>query len=147
MTTIPPYLKKGDCIGIVAPAGFMPSEKMQTCIDILEDWGYRVKLGATTNSSSTNYFSGTDEERLRDLQDLRPKHREYVSLSGSHIDVNFTGAVEGPPGSYLCDLSFELTDGMIEALKKGAGRANASAEAKRQLGKIKAAQQKVLAKL
>jgi muramoyltetrapeptide carboxypeptidase len=70
MTTIPPYLKKGDCIGIVAPAGFMPSEKMQTCIDILEDWGYRVKMGATTNSNSDNYFSGTDEERLRDLQSL-----------------------------------------------------------------------------
>ena len=70
MTTIPPYLKKGDCIGLVAPAGFMPSEKMQTCIDILEDWGYRVKLGATTHSNSANYFSGTDEERLRDLQDM-----------------------------------------------------------------------------
>jgi muramoyltetrapeptide carboxypeptidase len=70
MTTIPPYLKKGDCIGIVAPAGFMPSEKMQACIDILEDWGYRVKMGATTNSNSDNYFSGTDEERLRDLQSL-----------------------------------------------------------------------------
>lgn len=70
MTIIPPYLKKGDCIGIVAPAGFMPSEKMQTCIDILEDWGYRVKLGATTNSASLNYFSGTDDERLRDLQGM-----------------------------------------------------------------------------
>ena len=70
MTTIPPYLKKGDCVGIVAPAGFMPSEKMQTCIDILEDWGYRVKLGATAHSSSENYFSGTDEERLQDLQQM-----------------------------------------------------------------------------
>lgn len=70
MTIIPPYLKKGDCIGIVAPAGFMASEKMQTCIDILEDWGYRVKLGATTNSQSNNYFSGTDDERLRDLQEM-----------------------------------------------------------------------------
>lgn len=70
MTIIPPYLKKGDCIGIVAPAGFMPSEKMQTCIDILEDWGFRVKLGATTNSASLNYFSGTDDERLRDLQGM-----------------------------------------------------------------------------
>ncbi|HEY1112583.1 MAG TPA: LD-carboxypeptidase [Chitinophagaceae bacterium] len=68
MTIIPPYLKKGDCVGIVAPAGFMPTEKMQTCIDILEDWGYRVKLGATTHSTSNNYFSGTDDERLRDLQ-------------------------------------------------------------------------------
>ena len=26
---IPPYLKKGDTIGIVAPAGYMAAEKMQ----------------------------------------------------------------------------------------------------------------------
>ena len=67
---IPPYLKQGDTIGIVAPAGFMPFEKMQTCVDTLQEWGYQVKLGDTTHSSSTNYFSGTDEERLEDLQKM-----------------------------------------------------------------------------
>lgn len=66
--TIPPYLQKGDTIGIVAPAGFMPIEKMQTCIETLDSWGYNVQLGETTHSSSQNYFSGTDEERLNDLQ-------------------------------------------------------------------------------
>jgi len=65
---IPPYLKKGDTIGIVAPAGFMPIEKMQSCIETLDAWGYNVVLGETTHSNSTNYFSGTDEERLADLQ-------------------------------------------------------------------------------
>ena len=65
MITLPPYLKKGDTIGIVAPAGFMPLEKMETCVNTLQDWGYTVKLGATTHSNSSNYFSGTDEERLR----------------------------------------------------------------------------------
>lgn len=70
MITIPPYLKKGDTIGIVAPAGFMPLENMETCINALQDWGYLVRLGATTHSRSQNYFSGTDEERLRDLQDM-----------------------------------------------------------------------------
>src|SRR6476469_2065125 len=70
MSKIPPYLKKGDTIGIVAPAGFMPIEKMQSCIEILDSWGYTVELGATTHSSSSNYFSGTDEERLNDLQSM-----------------------------------------------------------------------------
>ncbi|RYZ30903.1 MAG: LD-carboxypeptidase [Chitinophagaceae bacterium] len=70
MMKIPPYLKKGDTIGVVAPAGFMPIEKMQTCIETLDTWGYNVKLGATTHSNSTTYFSGTDEERLLDLQEM-----------------------------------------------------------------------------
>ena len=68
--TIPPYLQKGDTIGIVAPAGFMPIEKMQSCIETLDSWGYTIQLGATTHSNSQNYFSGTDEERLNDLQQM-----------------------------------------------------------------------------
>jgi muramoyltetrapeptide carboxypeptidase len=68
MSKIPRYLKKGDTIGIVAPAGYMPIEKMQTCIETLDSWGYNVELGKTTHSESSNYFSGTDEERLEDLQ-------------------------------------------------------------------------------
>jgi muramoyltetrapeptide carboxypeptidase len=70
MITVPPYLKRGDAIGLVAPAGFMPAEKMQTCLETLEGWGYTVVLGATTQSNSGNYFSGTDAERLHDLQQM-----------------------------------------------------------------------------
>lgn len=66
----PPYLKQGDTIGIVAPAGYMPIEKMQACIETLDSWGYNIELGATTHSLSNNYFSGTDEERLNDLQQM-----------------------------------------------------------------------------
>lgn len=69
-TSIPPYLQKGDTIGITAPAGFMPIEKMQSCIETLDSWGYTVQLGTTTHSSSQNYFSGSDEERLNDLQQM-----------------------------------------------------------------------------
>jgi muramoyltetrapeptide carboxypeptidase len=68
MADIPPHLKKGDTIGIVAPAGFMPIEKMQACIETLDAWGYNVLMGSTTHSSSTNYFAASDEERLTDLQ-------------------------------------------------------------------------------
>jgi len=70
MTTIPPYLKKGDQIGLVCPAGYMPEEKTETCIRTLETWGYRVKTGKTVGGDSSNYFSGTDKERLDDLQQM-----------------------------------------------------------------------------
>ncbi len=45
-------------------------EKITTCISTLESWGYRVKLGKTLGGDSPNYFSGTDEERLADLQSM-----------------------------------------------------------------------------
>ncbi|HVF95697.1 MAG TPA: LD-carboxypeptidase [Flavisolibacter sp.] len=68
--TIPPYLTKGDTIGVVAPAGFMDFERMHTCIETLDGWGYTVQMGSTTHSNSANYFSGTDQERLDDLQQM-----------------------------------------------------------------------------
>jgi muramoyltetrapeptide carboxypeptidase len=64
----PPYLKKGDTIGITCPAGFMAAEKAQTCIETLQSWGYQVMVGKTLGSSSDNYFSGTDEDRCDELQ-------------------------------------------------------------------------------
>ena len=67
---LPPYLSKGDTIGIVAPAGFMPVDKMQACVETLDAWGYNVQMGETTHSASATYFSGTDNERLDDLQEM-----------------------------------------------------------------------------
>lgn len=70
MITIPVYLQKGDTVGMVCPAGYMALEKAQTCINVLQEWGYRVKVGKTVGSDSQNYFSGTDEERLSDFQQM-----------------------------------------------------------------------------
>ena len=71
MIKTPPYLKKGDTIGLVCPAGFMTLEKCAECIRVLEEeWGYKVKVGATVGGNSETYFSGTDEERLRDFQNM-----------------------------------------------------------------------------
>jgi muramoyltetrapeptide carboxypeptidase len=68
MIKTPPYLKKGDTIGITCPAGYMAKEKAQTCIETLQKWGFDVMVGKTLGSNSTNYFSGTDEERLNEMQ-------------------------------------------------------------------------------
>jgi muramoyltetrapeptide carboxypeptidase len=70
MIRIPPYLKKGDMIGLVCPAGYMAAERAQACISTLGEWGYQVKVGKTLGSDSTTYFSGTDEERLKDFQQM-----------------------------------------------------------------------------
>lgn len=70
MIATPPYLQKGDVIGIVCPAGFMPVEKASECIRVLnDDWGFRTKVGKTLGNEF-NYFSGTDEERLDDFQQM-----------------------------------------------------------------------------
>ncbi|HQV60085.1 MAG: LD-carboxypeptidase [Chitinophagaceae bacterium] len=68
MIKIPPYLQKGDTVGLVCPAGYMTLDKVQTCIATLQEWGYKVKVGKTVGGDSQTYFSGTDEERLNDFQ-------------------------------------------------------------------------------
>jgi len=70
MIKIPPYLQAGDTIGVVCPAGYMSFEKAQACIDAFESWGYKLKIGKTLGSDSQNYFSGDDEERLSDFQQM-----------------------------------------------------------------------------
>ena len=70
MIATPPYLNKGDVIGIVCPSGFMPVEKASECIRVLnEEWGFQTKVGKTVGNEF-NYFSGTDEERLNDFQQM-----------------------------------------------------------------------------
>jgi muramoyltetrapeptide carboxypeptidase len=70
MVKIPPYLQPGNTIALVCPSGFMAIEKAQTCINVLQQWGYKVKVGTTVGSHSQNYFSGTDEERLINFQQI-----------------------------------------------------------------------------
>jgi muramoyltetrapeptide carboxypeptidase len=69
LITIPPYLKPGDSIGMLCPSGYMPYEKALTAIETFIEWGFNIKPGKTL-SHQFNYFSGTDEERLNDLQQM-----------------------------------------------------------------------------
>ena len=60
-------LQAGDTIGIVCPSGHIPLEKVQVCIQTIETWGYKVKLGETVGTQK-NCFSATDDTRAKDLQ-------------------------------------------------------------------------------
>lgn len=69
MITIPPYLNPGDSIGILCPSGYMPYEKAVMAIETFTEWGFHIVPGKTLGHQF-NYFSGTDEERLTDLQQM-----------------------------------------------------------------------------
>jgi muramoyltetrapeptide carboxypeptidase len=66
---IPPYLKKGDTIGITSPAGYITLESIQPAIQQMESWGLKVKPGNTIGKRDYT-FGGTDRERAEDLQQM-----------------------------------------------------------------------------
>lgn len=71
MTPLPPFLKKNDSIGLIAPASFVAEERLINCIDTIENqWHYKIIKGKTIGKKQDNYFSASDEERLQDLQTM-----------------------------------------------------------------------------
>ena len=81
MIKIPPYLKKGDTIGIVCPSGTLSAKKAATCISTLEAWGYKVKVGKTLGTQH-HYFSATDEARAADMQAMLDDNSVHAVLCG-----------------------------------------------------------------
>jgi muramoyltetrapeptide carboxypeptidase len=102
--TTPPHLKRGDTIAITCPAGFMAKEKVAISLETLEKEGYKVLVGKTVGSKSTNYFSGTDQQRLNEMQAYLDDKSVKAILcgrggygTGRIIDkLNFTKFVQYP---------------------------------------------------
>jgi len=65
----PPYLKVGDTIAIIAPAGILKNkeEVIMKAKELVENWGLKVVLGDHLFNQG-NHFAGTDEERASDFQ-------------------------------------------------------------------------------
>ena len=59
-------LKKGDCIGVLAPASWESRSQWESGVRLLKKRGYRVKL-APSCTESCGFFAGTDERRAADL--------------------------------------------------------------------------------
>lgn len=69
MIKIPPYLKKGDLIGVTCSSSKMELQAAEHAAEVISSWGYRVHLGITVGTSFHN-FSAPDELRLEELQDM-----------------------------------------------------------------------------
>jgi muramoyltetrapeptide carboxypeptidase len=110
MINHPPYLQPGACIGITCPSAYVSVERVAPAVAILESWGYRAKLGKTVGSEH-NYFSGTDAQRLADLQEMLDDREVDAILMGrggygmSRIidDLNFSAFIQRP--KWICGFS------------------------------------------
>jgi muramoyltetrapeptide carboxypeptidase len=67
--TIPPFLKPGDTIGITCPAGDITAKEIEQAVQLIESWGFRIKVGDTVGKKDF-IFGGTDAERTADLQQM-----------------------------------------------------------------------------
>jgi muramoyltetrapeptide carboxypeptidase len=65
----PPALKQGDTIGIIAPARKVSPGEVEPAISLIKSWGLNVVLGDNLYNEY-NQFSGTDEQRASDLQNM-----------------------------------------------------------------------------
>ena len=69
MILIPPYLKPGDTVGIVATARWITEEQLEPGIRFFEEQGYRIKLGKYLAKKNFQ-LAGIDEERAFDMQEM-----------------------------------------------------------------------------
>jgi len=63
----PLFLKKGDKIGIVAPARWVTPGEIEPALMVFESWGLEVVKGQNLYSQHKQ-FAGTDEQRAADMQ-------------------------------------------------------------------------------
>lgn len=69
-TQKPPRLKKGDLIGVVAPASpVTDTSKIERGVRYVESLGYRVVMGKHVERT-TGYLAGSDAERAEDLHGM-----------------------------------------------------------------------------
>lgn len=90
----PPYLKKGDTIGITAPAGFITPEEIQPAIQIMQSWGYEIQIGDTIGKKDFT-FGGTDDERLSDFQKMLddPKIKAIMCARGGYGSIRIVDRI------------------------------------------------------
>ncbi len=64
---LPPRIAQGQKVAIISPAGKVPFGHLDRAIETLESWGLHVLLGKHVYGKH-DYLSGTDADRLADLQ-------------------------------------------------------------------------------
>ncbi len=100
----PAFLKKGDWVALVTPSGFIKDETpLLLAEQLLASWDLKTTRGKFVLEKN-GYFSGTDEERLQDLQEAldNPKIKAIWAVRGGYGSMrilnklNFDGFKKNP---------------------------------------------------
>jgi len=93
----PSILTTGNTIGILCPAGAIPLEKVTICAQVLESWGYQVRIGKTVGTQF-GHFAASDLDRQNELQSMMddPEIHAILCARGGYglsrivSELNFT---------------------------------------------------------
>jgi muramoyltetrapeptide carboxypeptidase len=107
LNLVPPALRAGDLVALVAPSGPVGPDRVTSATDVLTGWGLRVRVGPHALNRHT-FLAGTDDQRLSDLNAaLRdPEVRGVLCLRGGYglqrivDDVDYA-AVRADPKAVL----------------------------------------------
>lgn len=82
---LPKRLKKGDTIGVVAPASPPDMKMLENGIEIIETMGFKVRRGKNL-SKIHGYLAGSDQERVDDIHEmfLNPDIAGIICASGGY---------------------------------------------------------------
>jgi muramoyltetrapeptide carboxypeptidase len=64
---VPPFLRKGDTVGLVAPSRGVEYDQIRAWVEWMERQGFEVEVGLSIGQFH-HQLAGTDEERAADLQ-------------------------------------------------------------------------------
>ncbi len=95
---IPPFLKPGDRIRIVAPAGKVTKDKLVSGFELLQDEGYEVIIGKHVFDRNFQ-FAGTDTHRAADLQEAinDPVTKAIICARGGYGTVRIIEKIDFSP--------------------------------------------------
>ena len=94
MMQIPSFLSPGDKIGLAAPARWVEENDIRFFIEQLEKQGYKVIAGSVHRRF--NQFSGTDDERINDLQTMLddPEIKAIICVRGGYGSARMLGRID-----------------------------------------------------
>lgn len=89
-------LSPGDKIGIVASARKINQPDVEFASNLLSSWGFNVSLSRNIYSPHHSYLSGTDEERLQDIQSMidNPEIRCILCARGGYGSTRILDAID-----------------------------------------------------
>jgi len=94
----PPFLKKGDAVGLVAPARKIGEPELAEAVEIIEKKGFMV-MKSPHLFASENQFAGTDEERTADFQEMleKPEVKAVFAARGGYGSVRIVDKIDFSP--------------------------------------------------
>lgn len=98
MMLLPNHLKRGDHVGVIAPAGPPNQKNLRQALPFLEALGLQVKFGQFIDSNY-GYLAGSDRERLDDL---------HMMIKDPHIRGIFFARGGYGTGRIIADLDYQL---------------------------------------